>query len=112
MTHFDALKMYSCAKHCEKRKNCLVQAISPFFTMFSTLYGTYFSFEIHFKMYSAICFNLDQSKILSSGKGLKVAIMMKIVINSLPTDKILDWSKLKTLVDDKKNMTENLKPLF
>ena len=26
---------------------------------------------MHFKMLSAICFNLDQSKILSSGNGLK-----------------------------------------
>ena len=39
--------------------------------MLSTLYGTYFSFEMHFKMSSAISFNLDQSKILSSGNGLK-----------------------------------------
>ena len=37
--------------------------------MFSTLYGTYFPFQMHFKM-SAICFNLDQCKILSSGNGL------------------------------------------
>ena len=44
MLHFDALKIYSCGKHCEKRRNCLQQAISPFLTMFSTLYGTYFSF--------------------------------------------------------------------
>ena len=29
-----------------------------------------FSFEMHFKMSSAICFNLDQSKILSSGNEL------------------------------------------
>ena len=42
--HFDALKIYSFGKHCEKRRNCLKQAISPFFTMFSTLYDTYFSF--------------------------------------------------------------------
>ena len=42
--HFDALKIYSCGKHCEKRRNCLQQAISTFLTMFSTLYGTYFSF--------------------------------------------------------------------
>ena len=34
--------------------------------MFSTLYGTYFLFQMHFKMSSAICFNLDLSKILSS----------------------------------------------
>ena len=67
--HFDALKIHSCGKHCEKRRNCLLQAISPFRTMFSTLYGTYFSFQMHFKM-SAICVNLDQSKILLSGNGL------------------------------------------
>ena len=40
-----------------------------FLTVFSTLYDTYFSFQMHFKM-SAICFNLDQSKILSSCKEL------------------------------------------
>ena len=39
--------------------------------MFSTLYGTYFSFQMHFKMSSAIRFNVDLSKILSSGNGLK-----------------------------------------
>ena len=44
MPPFDALKTYSCGKHCEKRRNCLEQAISPFLTMFSTLYGTYFPF--------------------------------------------------------------------
>ena len=38
--------------------------------MFSILYGTYFSFQMHFKMSSAICFNLNQFKILSSGNGL------------------------------------------
>ena len=38
--------------------------------MFTTLYGTYFLFEMHFKMSSAVCFNLDQFKILSSGNGL------------------------------------------
>ena len=43
MPHFDALKMYSCGKHCEKRRNCFQQAISPFLTMFSNLYGPKFS---------------------------------------------------------------------
>ena len=38
--------------------------------MFSTLYGTYFPFKMHSKMSSAICFDLDQSKILPSGNGL------------------------------------------
>ena len=70
MSHFDALKTYSYGKHCEKRRNCLQQAISPFLTMFSTVYGNYFPFSMHLKMSSAICFNLDLSKILSSGNGL------------------------------------------
>ena len=70
MTPFDSLKIYSCRKHCEKRRNCLKQAISPFLTMFSILYDTYFSLSMHFKMSSAISFNLDQSKIFSSGNGL------------------------------------------
>ena len=38
--------------------------------MLSTLYGIYFPFWMHFEMSSAICFNLDQSKILLSGNGL------------------------------------------
>ena len=42
--HFEALKIYSCGKHCEKRRNCLLQVISPFLTMFSTIYGSYFPF--------------------------------------------------------------------
>ena len=32
----------------------------------------YFSFYMHFKMLSAICFNLDRCKILSSGNGLNI----------------------------------------
>ena len=40
-------------------------------------------------MLSAISFNLDQSKILSSG-----------LVKSLPNDKILDRSKLKAFADD------------
>ena len=70
MPHFDALKIFSCGKHCEKRRNCLLQAIPSFLTMFFTLCGTYFLFWMHFKMSSAICFNLHQSIILSSGNEL------------------------------------------
>ena len=97
MPHFATLKIYSCRKHCEKRRNCLLQAISPFLTLFSTLYGTYFPFEMHFKMSSAISFNLDQSKILSSGNGL---------INPLPytADFKQTWERsfLKTLWEKEK----------
>ena len=50
------------------------QQIYPFLTMFSTLYGSYFPFYMHFKISSAIFFNLDQSKILSSGNGLNIRL--------------------------------------
>ena len=32
----------------------------------------------------------------------------QVYFNSLPNDKILDWSKLKAFVDDKKNATLTL----
>ena len=38
-----------------------------------------FHFKCTLKMLSAICFNLDQSKILSSGNGLNVRIMWQRV---------------------------------
>ena len=44
MPHFGVLNIYSCGKHCEKRRTCLKQGISPFFTKFSALCGTYFLF--------------------------------------------------------------------
>ena len=34
--------------------------------MFSTLHGTYFPFYMYFKILSELCFNSDQSEILSS----------------------------------------------
>ena len=45
-------------KNIEKEK-FLLQAIYPFLTIFSTLYGTNSTFYMHLKMLSAICFNLD-----------------------------------------------------
>ena len=47
-------------------------------SVFSTLYGTYFPLKMHFKMLSAICFNLDQSKILSPGNGLMHSLYGKV----------------------------------
>ena len=38
---------------------------------------------MRFKISSAICFNLDKSKILSSGNGLKSAQMMKPLFDSV-----------------------------
>ena len=46
----------------------IVQTISPFPTMFSTLSKT--EIFVTFNLSSANAFNLDQSKILSSGNGL------------------------------------------
>ena len=37
---------------------------------------------------------------------------LRVRVNSLPNDKILDRSKLKTFADDKINVTENLKFVF
>ena len=63
-------------KHDGKRRNCSLRAISPFPTVFSKdLYCRHvkkpgqIAWE-KVKMSSAICFNLDQSKFLSSGNGL------------------------------------------
>ena len=94
--------------------------------MFSTLYGTYFLFEMHFRISSAICFNLDKSKILSSVNGLMSLQNMSIhitlhidlgqnfmlsvsflYVNLLPDDKILDWFKLKEIADDIAGKREN-----
>ena len=45
------------------------------FLLFSQCFLPYmafiFHFKMHFKMSSAVCFNLDQSKFFSSGNGLK-----------------------------------------
>ena len=38
--------------------------------------------------------------------------LMKTDFNSLPNDRILDWSKLKAFADDKINVTEKLKFVF
>ena len=46
---------------------------------------------MHFKMSSADCFNLDESKILSFSR-----------VTSLPNDKILDLAKIKAPADAKK----------
>ena len=64
-------------------------------------------------MLSAICLNLDKSKILASGNGFKCGttcgkrskswftiIIFLLFVNSLPNDKILDWSKLKAFAND------------
>ena len=39
---------------------------------------------MHFKMSSANCFNLDQSKILSSGNGLRLYVLFSAVGKHFP----------------------------
>ena len=63
-------------------------------------------------MSSTFCFNLDQSKILSSSNGLKLELCGKELTLSLPNDKYLDWFKMKELVDDKINVIEKLKSVL
>ena len=48
-----------------------------------------------------MCINLDNAKVRSSWKEL--------TFHSLPNNKILDWSKFKTFVDDKINLNQNMK---
>ena len=61
--------------------------------MFSTQYGTYFPFQIHFQMSSAIFFNLDQSKIWRLVMGSQAHI---------------DRQALEHLITMKKRTFENL----
>ena len=86
---------------------------------------------MHFKMWSAICFNLDQSEILSSGNGLrddqfktfqskliKKSLTLSIFptgplwFNLLPNDKIRRQSKLKASADDKIKPTRKQKSVL
>ena len=68
-------------KHCGKRRNCSLRAISPFPTVFSKgLFPT----------------------------GIKRCHCVGMV-NSLPNDKVWNLSKMKAFADDKINVTKNLK---
>ena len=43
MPHFEALKICSSAKHCEKMRNCLLQAIAPFQNVSYPIWHLFFS---------------------------------------------------------------------
>ena len=95
MPRSDPLKIYNCGKHCEKRKNCLLQAIFPFLTLFSTLYDTIFLFQIlifHFKMSSAICFNFDKSKFFSSSNAISLLVLSIRRCIKLPLPKFFSYT--------------------
>ena len=55
-------------KHCGKRRNCLLRAISPFPTVFST-HLEFLLFSLNLKLLSANSFSLEESKICCLGKG-------------------------------------------
>ena len=69
---FTCLHCKSLENTVRKEKIARYEHISPFPTVFSTLFKNFQSFSSHLKLLSANCFNLDQSKILSSGNGLTV----------------------------------------
>ena len=60
-------------KHCGKRRNCSLRAISPFPTMFSIPFGElstiFIKIEISSKLSSANSFSFEDPKICPSGKG-------------------------------------------
>ena len=51
------------------RRNCLLQAISPFPSVFSTHLDTFLPFSSNLKLSSANSLNFEQSKICRLGKG-------------------------------------------
>ena len=53
-------------KHCRKRRNCLLQAIFPFPTVFSTRLKNFLPFSSNLKLSSAISLNFEESKICST----------------------------------------------
>ena len=58
-------------KHCEKRRNWSLPAISPFPAVFSTDLENFLPFLSILKLLSANPFSLVESKICRLGKGLE-----------------------------------------
>ena len=56
-------------KHCEKRRNCLWRAISPFPTVLSTRLETFLPFSSNLKLLSANSLHSEKPKICHLGNG-------------------------------------------
>ena len=56
-------------KHCGKKRNCLLRAISLLLAMFSTSLENLLPFLTNLKLSSANSFSLEESKICRLGKG-------------------------------------------
>ena len=63
MTPFDAPGKQAFWKHCGKRRNCSLRAISPFPTVFSTSLNNSLPFSSNLKLSFAKSFDLEQCKI-------------------------------------------------
>ena len=67
---------------------------SPFPSISFTFLENFLPFSSNVKLSSAEPFSLEESKVCYFGKGY----------NSLPNNKISDWSKSKAFADDKKKI--------
>ena len=56
----------------------------------------FFSRNVFKRLFPPVC-----QKSLLCGNGLRVLKIMDCVVNSLPNDKLLGWSKLKAFTDNK-----------
>ena len=89
--YVSALQVFQ--KHCGKRRNCLLQAISPFPTLFSTLLENFLPYSSNLKS-SAKSFCLEESKICHLGKGLcHFHQIQNVRMQRLPV-----WKSLKFVV--------------
>ena len=72
MTPFDAPGKQAFWKHCGKRRNCSLRAISPFPSAFSSRLDNFLPFSSNLKLSSANSLSLEESKIcrLVMGYGL------------------------------------------
>ena len=70
MPHFDALKMYSCGKHCSKQFLLYSQSFLPYMAHI-------FYFRCTLKCRLQFILILDRSEILLSGNGLTFGMLTK-----------------------------------
>ena len=82
MTPFDAPRKEAFLKALSEKEKLLIQAISPFRTMFSTLSKTKIIFFVTLNLSSANGLNLVWSKILLCGNGLIRENLGKILQSS------------------------------
>ena len=100
MPHFDALKIYSCEKHREERRNCYFS----FFHNVSALYGTYFYFKCTLKC------RLEFVSICTSLKFCRLVIGCHILFKQITLRRLLKtlWEKQKMLVGSIFSFTHNV----